>query len=104
MNCKRGDLAIVVRSRFEWGRRYIGMIVRVLELAPKARFQMPDGAWHEPGSGTDWIVEVQGSPVDVPLKNGLGFVKTVYATANDVCLKPLPGVPVHDEEEREVSV
>lgn len=81
MNCKPGDLAYIVRAV---NHEMVGRIVLVVE-------------WSEFFGG--WVCEVQG---DVP-----SYMKALIALGAptwtyDDWLRPIGGVPVHDEQHDEV--
>jgi hypothetical protein len=85
MNCKAGDLAIVIVGK------YSGKLVSVLYRAPAHKFLLPDGVLNvgEP-DGKSWVVEVLGSPVWTPMNHGSPrFAR--YGSASDNVLRPLPG-------------
>ena len=89
MNCKPGDLAIVIRGR------HSGKLVDVLRAAPFHNFLLPDGIWNEgEPSGACWVVKILGTPVWVDIyghPNGGRFAS--YGTAADAWLRPLRGQP-----------
>jgi len=94
-------MAIVVASGTEHGRKYIGSIVKVLHAAPPYRFQQPDGMWHVGCEAGFWLLEsTTGIPFDV--KAGYLMVRTMFATGADWNLRPISGIPVHDEQLDEV--
>lgn len=93
MNCKPGDLAIVIGSS-----RYSGRLVEVLDLAPNAWFRLPNGQLHcPPGDNESWVVNVLGSPIATRV-GGDGATRLVnQGVAPDSKLRPLPG-KLEDEE------
>lgn len=100
MNCKPGDLAIVVSDK----PRYNGRIVEVLYSAPLGEFTLPDGKRHEPSKAHPaWIIKMIGGPVEAPLTNG-GSRQAWYGVGSDKCLRPLRGDPDEVGEPRETEV
>lgn len=97
MNCKPGDLAVIVR-----GEKYCGRLVEVLKLAIEARFILPDGypAYGEP-SGTHWLVKFVGGKINAPTglygEAAAGSRMTSYAVVEDYGLRPLRDNPGTDE-------
>lgn len=87
MNCKPGDLAIIVSSRL--APENIGRIVEVV------RRRSPDG------SLPCWIVRS-----NQPLVNRWedGFVELVYERIyRDLCLRPVTGLPIANDVTDEVT-
>ena len=87
MNCKPGDLAIVIG-----GSRWSGWLVEVLYAAPQGTFNLPDGypchctpCW-KPG---DWVIRSLCSQFVAPLESG-HIRKTWYGVGSDSKLRPLP--------------
>lgn len=100
MNCKPGDLAIIVSSKSQ----YNGRIVEVLFAPPAAAFDLPDGYPACADSGTDsWVVKFIGGPAPAPLLNGR-IRQAWYAVGADKCLKPLRGDPDEVTHEEETTV
>jgi hypothetical protein len=88
MNCRQGDIAVIVRSQYR--PDLIGRIVEVLSLAPNGvAFRLPNGKPHAALRGTHpcWVCKFQ-SPVTAPCDYGL-TVETLYAPVPDECLRPL---------------
>lgn len=96
MNCKPGDLAVIVR--FNPAHPHLtGRIVEVIEAAPAGvRFRLPDGRLHNPCSPQGWIVLFQ-NPVDMTAMRGRA--DGLYAVCPDFALRPLrdPGEDAVDE-------
>lgn len=86
MNCKPGDLALIVG-----GSRFAGGLVEVLHAAPSVMFFLPDGYVHEGCSLNFWVIRSMGSPFDAPTSPGKTR-KTMYAVGNDLFLRPLKGL------------
>ncbi|HIE4431949.1 TPA: hypothetical protein ACXM9H_002956 [Burkholderia multivorans] len=84
MNCKPGDLAVMVRSEIP---ENIGRIFEVLS------FDHATSVF----SGPTWNVRTVR-----PAKYGDGRMGT-EGTAQDCCLRPISGVPVTDDVEDEVT-
>ncbi len=99
MNCKPGDLAIVVRDVNGLGM--LGRLVECLYLAPAEKFQLPSGHWNEGASdpGKIWVLKVLGSKVKPPRCNYL----TDYGTGNDSALRPITGLPVDEKHDEEIT-
>lgn len=89
MNCKPGDLAIIVGVASK-----CGFIVEVMRAAPLSRFKLPDGRPHVACFVSDWIIKFQ-RPVQCPTMRGM--VLSEWAVVADSKLRPLNGLPVTDE-------
>lgn len=88
MNCKQGDLAIVIYG----GNGWHGRLVEVLYPSPThASFTLPDGYPHAPASPNSWVVRSLGSPFPAPTEGGTRR-KTMFGSAIDAALRPLPGI------------
>lgn len=88
VNCKPGDLAIVVRA--DGAPAAIGRVVEVLRLAPDV-----DGL-------PAWVVQFRGVGV-VRNKESGALTLGVDADCPDAWLRPISGVPVQDEQRDEVA-
>lgn len=97
MNCKPGDLALIIRDAKEF--KFAGMLVQVLYLAPVGRiFQLPDAKLHDPVPTMDiWVVEFPHL-VDCPLNTGK-TAPSRYGCIIDRVLRPLPDPESLDAEE-----
>ncbi len=97
MNCKPGDLAVIVRMRDPVARHFIGRFVVVLHAAPAHSFVLPDGYPHVASPPNYWLCKFQ-SPIGVPIR-GPGPRNTMYASIHDECLRPIrdPGDDATDE-------
>lgn len=95
MNCKPGDLAVIVRDEKNLG--LLGRICRVLHAASTSEFRLPDGYLHVPCSAGRWAIDFN-EPINVPLRNG-NSRWTRFAVANDAALRPIrdPGDDAIDE-------
>ena len=98
MNCKPGDLALVVRARAT--PEMLGRIVTVVRLAtPGERFKTDRGyiRWTGACSGL-WVVS---SNHPMPWKNDQGTLHfTLERVFRDECLRPInPGDLVEDEDQ-----
>ena len=96
MNCKPGDLAVIVgySPKTPW---LTGRIVEVIELAPVGvSFKLPDGKSHQPCPAGEWVIRFQ-NPVD--LSEIRGRTNALYAACHDSKLRPLrdPGEGATDE-------
>lgn len=98
MNCKPGDLAVVVRAR---DPKLLHRTVTGLEVAPLGiGFRLPDGYWHDPvfNDGRHrWLCEFS-NPVTAPIGGGKTR-QTIFAPVPDECLRPIrdPGDDAQDE-------
>lgn len=100
MNCKPGDLAIVVRDNFNIGA--LGKLVEVLYLAPPIKFQLPNGQWNVGAGdryGSIWVVRLIGSKL-IPPKC---WWPTEYGTGADSALRPISGLPVDEKVNEEIT-
>lgn len=93
LNCKPGDLAVIVKSRFP---ENIGILVSVLrqyvegEHLPGDPFSMYEGP-----DGVSWVVESVGKPIRKwGKKKNHDLRTTVFA---DVCLRPIRDNDGEDE-------
>ncbi|MDR9839427.1 KOW motif-containing protein [Herbaspirillum huttiense] len=95
MNCKPGDLAIIIAGEFS------GLIVKVIEVAPVVRFSLPDGRPHEPCSIGDWIVKLPRM-LNCPTKRG-NTIPSEWAACPDSKLCPVSGLPMEEETEQKLK-
>lgn len=99
MNCKPGDLAIVIG-----GSDYAGRIVEVLHAAPSDDFfTLPDGYRHRPVEPGCWVIRFLGSPVKAPVGTDYASARyriTRYGSCRDAGLRPLRGLS--DEEAEQI--
>jgi hypothetical protein len=92
MNCKPGDLAIIIReSEDALSNPMAGRMVEVLYANPSHSFELPDGTHHEPGLPGFWVCKSLGSPWNAPVKNNAHRL-CMYGSIPDRVLRPLPGV------------
>jgi hypothetical protein len=95
MNCKPGDLAYVIGSS-----RYAGRIVEVISPAPQGvSFLLPDGCMHV-ATTYNWLIRFVGAPVEFSMGFGRSKWSRLghFSVAPDRKLRPISGVPVHDEQ------
>jgi len=87
MNCKPGDLAIII-GKPTHNPEALGMIVEVLYAAPLERFKLPDGTPHQAASALSWVIRLTR-----PLPLAWNTVRKMgaYAVCPDSRLRPLPG-------------
>lgn len=86
MNCKPGDLAYIVKSATGAS---VGRVVEVVKS-------------HGIGpNGPDWNVRTR-EPFKVVMRDGSGIKKSKNFLMPDAWLRPISGVPVHDERRDEV--
>lgn len=101
MNCKPGDLAVLIKGR------HCGRLFHILNLAPRERFLLPDGWPNQSNSdrAPAWVCEVAGSPVEVWLTNGERRMSR-FVVCQDYALRPIrdPGEDVVDEMLRPLPV
>ena len=86
MNCKPGDLAYIVSSLFP---ENVGKVVKVIELAT---------AWN---GNEGWICEVCTPLKALKPEGAIKAEKRIHC--RDSSLRPISGVPIHDEEHDEVT-
>lgn len=87
MNCKPGDLAVVIGS---FSDDNLGMLVEVMHAAPKCKYLLPDGVlMHgENAKYQGWMVKTLCRPF---VRVGPdGFDRGLYAQFPDYRLRPLP--------------
>jgi len=97
MNCKQGDLAVIVCDPRSGSAKTAGKIVEVLHAVPGRPFNMPDGHRHEARkTGAWWVVRFMH---EIPAPTNNGERMTVYAAAPDQVLRPIrdPGDDATDE-------
>lgn len=93
MNCKPGDLAIVVRSRQTPAA--VGMLVEILEIvAPGVRVFDPDGCCHINNGGVGYLCKSLGAPF--PLAEW-EISPSLYALWATNCLRPIRPGDLEDE-------
>lgn len=87
MNCKSGDLAIVVRAG-----PYAGRMVEVLFEAPAHSFTLPNGTPHaKPTTLPAWVVNLLGSPIDARFTLSGERRAVMQGVVADAYLRPLRG-------------
>lgn len=93
MNCKPGDLAIVIG-----GPVYGGRLVEVLYAAPVGvAHELPNGVTNAPNGEGCWVVKSMGTPFPKAIGDGM------YGTGRDSNLRPLPGITEVNEHDEAVS-
>ncbi|WP_416048971.1 hypothetical protein [Cupriavidus basilensis] len=90
MNCKPGDLAFIARS--DGAPENLGRIVEVVSLEP---------AWTSKKGVVCWLVKAKSPLVGFDIRTGRKSTHTEIS-APDAWLRPISGVPVHDEQHDEV--
>ncbi|CAJ0899602.1 hypothetical protein R6138_04352 [Ralstonia thomasii] len=85
MNCKPGDLAYIVRSEIQAN---VGAVVEVLSINIELSNAMGEPFWNAQACR--------------PLETMFGGFREI-GTIEDSRLRPISGVPVHDEEHDEVT-
>ena len=90
MNCKPGDIAIVVGNSV-----YAGRLVEIIAAPPtNSKFYLPNGVWHDiPTHPDDWIIKSLGSAF--PGAHGDGM----YGCGSDRGLRPISDTSFSVEEE-----
>src|SRR5258708_18624726 len=90
LNCKPGDLAIMIA-----GKQYAGRLVEVLYTSPRCLNQLPDGYWASGSPADYWVCQSLGSPFEAPVYCGATGETTsrsaMYASIADWALRPLRG-------------
>lgn len=95
MNCKPGDLAIIIKPPLA------GRLVEVMYSAPGRRFVLPDGYWHAtPSTPDQWVIRSLGSPFDARMRPTGRERKAMYAAIADKYLRPLPGDTEQETQEK----
>lgn len=97
MNCKPGDLAIVIRGPIT------GKLVEVLRAAPVGIvFRLPDGHRHEACEIGYWVLKILGTPVHgLPGWPPERFAQ--YGCGGDSGLRPIKGLPVDETIDEEIT-
>lgn len=91
MNCKPGDLAVIVRSQFF--PQEVGLLVEVVELVNAgAYFVAPDGVAYRP-TACAWLIKYMGSCQKA--QKGPGLLR--FALWIDSCLRPIRPGDLEDE-------
>jgi hypothetical protein len=85
MNCKPGDIAIIIAPG-EWH----GRMVEILYLAPLGQFQLPDNYPAECNRTASWVFRFLGWASMIPLLDGSRRT-TYFAFGDDRHLKPIRG-------------
>ena len=96
MNCRPGDLAVIVRNS-----RWLGWIVEVVSAAPQVPFVAPDGTKFGADRGSnDWLIKAPRPFGKNPL------TVSCYATVPDSALRPIrdPGEDAQDEMLRPLPI
>jgi len=100
MNCKPGDMAVIVR-----GEPLEGKLVEVLYAAPTRNHKLPDGYQHVASAPNSWIVKFLGAPISARIgENGrvIGERDAAFGRVEDWRLRPLRGEPEPEStDERE---
>lgn len=90
MNCKPGDLAIMIADK-----RHAGRLVEVLYASPRSPHQLPDGFQASGALPGYWVCLSLGSPFDAPIYCIATGERTwraaMYASLPDWALRPLRG-------------
>lgn len=95
MNCKPGDMAIVIAA--ELTPEMIGRIVRVVR---RVAYGEIIGSVRYTGDGAAWLIE-SDRPLPIRCTNGR-IVHQLARSFGDRYIRPISGVPVHDEQHGEV--
>lgn len=99
MNCKPGDLAIIVKSNKI--PSVVGRIVKVVAPVTRGRFEHAEVGWINLDHDC-WEIRFIGAIGVLPLLGG-GSRDSWIAFAPDFALKPIGGMPVHEEQPDEVT-
>jgi hypothetical protein len=117
MNCRPGDLAVIVHGV----NMNIGRFVEVLYLAPEDEFVLPNGysSYAHPSGQPSWVIKSLGSPLNVHIRTRtiygtlvrawrrLMFQKSrelcdsTFAVYTDNCLRPIRGISEPEQVETE---
>lgn len=92
MNCKPGDLAVIVG-----GSRYAGMLVHVIEAAPIGSFLLPDGHAATNDSTNSWVVKSLSGKFWCPGQTGEFLRYADYGFVVDSKLRPIRDQDGEDE-------
>ncbi|WP_175785534.1 hypothetical protein [Burkholderia ambifaria] len=95
MNCKPGDLAIVVRVDHEGDRDVIGLIVEVITATPFFE-------WTDPNQ-PEWVCRTR-TAIRMLEVSTQEIVLSSEFDVKDSWLRPISGMPVTDDVEDEVMV
>lgn len=96
MNCKPGDLAVIVGNS-----KLAGRLVEVLFAAPAHVFRLPDGHIHDGCAPNCWCIRSLGSPFEAPKSDGITFLRrAMFGVGGDNMLRPLRG-ELQSMDERE---
>lgn len=91
MNCKPGDLAIIVRVMNE---ENLGEVVEVIRLASMDRHVLAEnGITYDFGVSTRWVIRSAGRP----LKHSVGWPDSEWHIARDCNLRPIRPTDGEDE-------
>lgn len=92
MNCKPGDLAVVIRNSTV-DDTLMGRLVRVLHAAPMGDYVLPDGmAAYNQHADRSWVCESLGAPFIAPLLGSWRRTRLArYAGIADWGLRPIRG-------------
>lgn len=83
MNCKPGDLAIIVRSK---SPSNVGLIVQVID----GHSPLDTGIVTTDAARQVWHCESQGSPLTWELEYSIGTLRRRNGPIPDECLRPIP--------------
>ena len=89
MNCKPGDMAVIVRGPV---REVLGRMVTVMHAAPRGVFRLPDEFPHSPldfKAFPDWWVCEFQTPMRVPVAPVGDSRTTVFLPVPDAVLLPI---------------
>lgn len=85
MNCKPGDIAVVIKDG-----KFLGRMFEVLCAAPTdGDFLLPDERIHLPCPAGYWVLKSLGTPVEAEMS--VGTRKTMYGCGSDHWLRPIRG-------------
>lgn len=97
MNCKPGDLAIIIGEDAK-NPGLVGAIVEVLCPPPAGPFELPDGTPHKAVRRTDALWVIRFTRPYAFMWSAKKRRPCMFAVCPDVKPKPLPGEPVLDAE------
>lgn len=103
MNCKPGDLAIVIKDART--AKLAGMMVEILHLAPTEPFDLPDGSRHLAAGPNQWVVKLSRPMLAPGLTRGIPDTRIArYGCIGDYYLRPLPGSDSLESEDEEECI
>lgn len=104
MNCKQGDIAVIIANPPPPRAPVKGRIVEVLErVAADTFYSAPDGDIHRAITCDAWAIKFIDGTVNLETIDGVGH-HTQYALAADRCLRPIRGDKLPEALEHDEAV